>query len=219
MDTYSEPVIATLEFLKQEFHKSPYFQEHPSEREYRFNHTMRVANLGIRIAKGEGFNIEAMVLGCLLHDISYRDAFICEEDWLRHGRSSARIARDFLTSLALPQSRIEEICIGIATHVDGKADLPVETTAFTDSISDADNLDRLDAYRTYEMLEYAHFRDMKLAEQKSWLNKEIENLGSWEAEGFSTPTADRIMHERMQKRRDFYLQLLEQLDNSSHLNL
>lgn len=172
MDTYSEPVIATLEFLKQEFHKSPYFQEHPSEREYRFNHTMRVANLGIRIAKGEGFNIEAMVLGCLLHDISYRDAFTCEEDWLRHG-----------------------------------------------SISDADNLDRLDAYRTYEMLEYAHFRDMKLAEQKSWLNKEIENLGSWEAEGFSTPTADRIMHERMQKRRDFYLQLLEQLDNSSHLNL
>lgn len=215
----SEHVITALAFVKQEFDNSMYFKEHLPEKEYRYHHTIRVANLGIRIAKGEGFDPESMILGCLLHDISYRDAFTCEEDWLNHGRSSARIARDFLTARGLTPSRIDDICMGIAIHVDGKADFPGEISAFSNSISDADNLDRLDSYRTFETLEYAHFREMKLAKQQEWLSRELESLKEWETEGFSTPTADRIMQERVSKRQDFYRQLQEQLENSSGLIL
>ncbi len=213
---YTENIDAALAFVKEEFDRSSYFQTHIPEKEYRFNHSIRVANLGLRIAAGEGFDPEAMVLGCLLHDISYRDPFISEQDLLDHGRNSARIAREFLAG-RLSSDKINEICLGIAIHVDGKADFPGNITPFANSIGDADNLDRLGAYRTFETLEYVDFREKKLEEQKQWLLDAIDDLRDWEAEGFSTPTANRIMNDLIAKRIDFYTQLTKQLDNSSHL--
>lgn len=215
---YTENMADALTFVKEEFDRSSYFQTHIPEKEYRFNHSIRVANLGLRIAMGEGFDPEAMVLSCLLHDISYRDPFISEQDLLDHGRNSARIARKFLTG-RLCADKVNEICLGIAIHVDGKADFPGVITPFAESIGDADNLDRLDAYRTFETLEYAHFREKGLEEQKQWISDSISDLREWEAEGMSTSTANRIMHGLIAKRIDFYTQLAKQLDNSSRLML
>lgn len=40
----------TEQFLKETFEKSAYLQEHPTEKDYRLQHTYRVANIGKMIA-------------------------------------------------------------------------------------------------------------------------------------------------------------------------
>lgn len=50
------------EFLVNRFENSEYFKEHKEEKEYRLEHSYRVANLGKIIAKKENLNVEAMVI-------------------------------------------------------------------------------------------------------------------------------------------------------------
>lgn len=88
-----------------------------------------------------------MVTACLLHDIAYCQELSTPEQQKNHGRLSAQIARPFLTEIGLPIDRVNNICYGIAIHVDDVADLEGQRTAFAETISDADNIDRFDAYR------------------------------------------------------------------------
>jgi len=112
------------------------------------------------MAEKEGFDVTEMVIACLLHDVSYCRDFKEESDWLNHGRKAAQIARPFLEELGLPKGRIEDICYGIAIHVDDKADFPGARTSFAESIGDADNIDRFDVYRIYETLEKGNCRNI-----------------------------------------------------------
>ena len=63
---------------------------------YRYEHSLRVAAVGREIARAEGFDEEAMVLACLLHDIGYARCRTPEE-YDRHGALSADMAREWLT--------------------------------------------------------------------------------------------------------------------------
>src|SRR5690554_58640 len=112
----------TEEYLKNTFKSSSYLNEHPQDREYRLQHSYRVTNIGRIIAEKEGFDRTEMVIGCLLHDIAYSEVFEGEDGWLNHGRRSAVIARPFLHELGLKEDRIEDICYGIAIHVDNHSD-------------------------------------------------------------------------------------------------
>lgn len=89
------------EFLRRKFDGSEYFSDKPSEKEYRYEHSVRVANIGKYIAEKEGLDAEAMVVACLLHDISYCGKFKDSEDYRNHGRYSAKLRARFLRSLAL----------------------------------------------------------------------------------------------------------------------
>ena len=64
-------VKLTEEFLKRKFNESEYFADKKSEKDYRFEHSVRVANIGKEIAEKEKMDSDAMVIACLLHDISY----------------------------------------------------------------------------------------------------------------------------------------------------
>ena len=112
----------TIEFLEQTFNESPYFLKQPKQLQYRLNHTYRVANIGKEIAIKEGLNEEAIIVGCLLHDISYAEEMKSDIDWKNHGRRSAQIARDFINSLDFEDNIKEQILYGIAIHVDDEAD-------------------------------------------------------------------------------------------------
>ncbi len=59
----------TIDFLEEQFDISTYMSENHNSKKYRLEHTMRVANIGKEIAREEGLNEEALVIGCLLHDI------------------------------------------------------------------------------------------------------------------------------------------------------
>ena len=206
----------TKAFLLQKFEESPYFQEHEERKIYRLEHTMRVANLGEEIARAEGLDVEALVIACLLHDLGYCEGFKENEDGRDHGRRSAAIARPFLTSLGLAPEKIQEICYGIAIHVDDIADFEGERTPLALSVSDADNLDRFDAYRIYQDLEYKAYSKMPIDQKKETVLGTLERLGRYIEMKLGTEFATKLWVERITFYQTFYQKLLTQIENSDY---
>ena len=89
----------TESFLKGTFSESAWLSAHPEDRDYRLEHSYRVANIAKTIAEAEGFPAAYAVIGGLLHDIAYCEEMKGEADWKNHGRRSAAIARPFLLGL------------------------------------------------------------------------------------------------------------------------
>lgn len=210
-----ELVGQTEAFLKKTFADSAYLKEHPADRAYRLEHSYRVANIGKQIAEEEGFDPTEMVIACLLHDVSYCREFRGREDWQEHGRLSAQIARPFLTQLGLPEDRIQDICYGIAIHVDDAAGFEGERTAFAQTISDADNIDRFDAYRIYETLCRKNFHELTLEEKAEHVRATLERLAALREMKLATRTAMEIWRQRIDYYISFYEKLKAQLSSSS----
>lgn len=204
----------TEEFLKDKFNTSEYFKEHESERAYRLEHSYRVANIGKQIAEAEGFDVECMVIGCLLHDISYCQVFE-DGQYVNHGRVSAKIARPFLETLNLSKEQIADICYGIAIHVDDQADFEGERTPFALTIGDADNIDRFDAYRIYENLQYRKYSEMTLEQKMEHVNSTLERLSKLKDLEFATKTSKQMWFEKLDYYADFYTKLKKQNEYST----
>lgn len=202
------------EFLKKKFDESEYFADKKSERDYRFEHSVRVANIGKIIAEKEGMDSDAMVIACLLHDISYINEFTGREEARNHGRYSAKIARPFLEEIGMEPEIIEDICYGIAIHVDDEADFPGKRTAFALTVGDADNIDRFDAYRIFENLKWAKYDEMSLEEKKTHVEKLLERLESYKKLDFATETSKAMWLEKLDYQIGFYKKLELQIENS-----
>lgn len=130
-----------------------------NEIDYRFEHSLRVANIGLQLAEAENANKKVVVLGCLLHDIGKFDTKINKD----HGRISAKIAEQFLKKFDLSNKEIADICYSIATHVDGEAGYEYEEILESKIVTDADNIDR--------------FSSSKIRQSKIWeLNWEKESI-------------------------------------------
>ena len=196
----------TEAFLKAAFDGSACLNADPKAKAYRLEHTYRVANIGRQIARKEGLDETGMVVACLLHDLSYCEEF-GEKGWREHGRRSAAIARPFLESLGLPAALIGEICYGIAIHVDDEADFPGERTPFALSVGDADNLDRLDAYRIHETLAHDGFLEMPYAEKLAYVQNRLTRLRGLLDMPMGTKTAEVIWKDRV----GFYIAFCEKL--------
>lgn len=208
----------TEKFLKERFAGCAFFREHPADGEYRLQHSYRVAHIAGEIARREGLDSEGLIIGGLLHDVGYSLPFERENVWQEHGRMSARLARPFLEQLDLGRERVQEICYGIAIHVDGKADFPGEKTVFAKSIGDADNVDRFDAYRIYDAMEYGDFRNLKIGDKRRWLREKLDWI-SWQmGEKTGTETARQMIGERLLYQRQYYEKVLEQLAHSEEID-
>ena len=203
----------TEEFLKEKFNAAVYLNEHPEAKAYRIEHSYRVANIGLEIARGEGFDETEMVVACLLHDVSYCEEF-GENGWIEHGRLSARIARPFLENLGFNEDRVNDVCFGIAIHVDDKADFVWERTPFALSVGDADNIDRFDAYRIHETLVNDGFLSMDLDRKLQYVRKRLGRLGELIDMPMGTRTAERLWRDRISFNVSFYKSLLAQLERS-----
>ena len=208
-------IAKTEAFLKDTFAASTYLQANPTERDYRLEHSYRVANIAKAIAEAEGFDVTYAVIAGLLHDIAYCEEMITREDRMNHGRLSASIARPFLVNLGLGADTVNEICYGIAIHVDDKADFAWERTPFCETVGDADNIDRFDAYRIYETLQYIRFSQMHLDEKMEKVNTTIEKMTRYKELKLGTATAQRIWLQRLDFYLSFYEKLKTQLDTSS----
>lgn len=209
-------IKATEEFLISKFEESNYFKEHKDEMEYRLEHTYRVANIGKEIAEREGLNVEAMIIACLLHDVSYANAFEEDDDWLNHGRNSAKIAREFLEQINISEKDIEDICYGIAIHVDGKSDFKGTENTFAVTVSDADNIDRFDVYRIYDILRMNEFDKKSLSEKKEFVDTFIRKLNKLKEVEFATKTATVIWKDKIEYQLSFFNKLKVQLSFSSY---
>ena len=211
----TEMITKTEAFLKDTFSESRYLQAHPTDCDYRLEHSYRVANIAKTIAEAEGFNVTYAIIAGLLHDISYCEEMVTREDRMNHGRRSAAIARLFLKSLDLPADAVNEICYGIAIHVDDKADFEWVRTPFSETVGDADNIDRFDVYRIYESLQYVRFNDMSLAEKLEHVNSVVAKLTRYKEMKLGTETAKMLWTQRVDYQISFYERLKMQLSNSN----
>ena len=210
-----EMIAKTEAFLKNTFAASTYLQSHPTDRDYRLEHSYRVANIAKTISEAEGFDVTNAVIAGLLHDIAYCEEMVTCEDRVNHGRRSAAIARPFLVGLGLPADAVNEICYGIAIHVDDEADFQWERTPFCETVGDADNIARFDAYRIYETLEYLKFSEMSLDDKREKVASTIEKLTRFKEMKLGTTTAKKLWIQRLDYYIGFYEKLKAQLDNST----
>lgn len=210
----------TEAFLKEKFDGCDYYKEHSADQEYRLQHSYRVAHAAREIARAEGLDEEGLIIGALLHDVGY---CLCSgdnwPDWPEHGRISARIARPFLEQLGLERKRVQEICYGIAIHVDGDADFPGEKTPFACSIHDADEVDHFDVYRIYEAMMYEDFRNLRMTDKKKWLLGKLDRIQHQMGKQYSTETGRRMITERLLYQRQYYERLLEQMERSERIEI
>ena len=213
----TEMIAKTEAFLKDTFAASTYLQSNSADRDYRLEHSYRVANIAKAIAEAEGFNATHAVIAGLLHDIAYCEEMVTREDQMNHGRRSAAIARPFLERLSLPADVVNEICYGIAIHVDDEADFEWERTPFCETVGDADNIDRFDAYRIYETLEYLKFSEMRLDDKREKVASTIEKLTRFKEMKLGTATAKNLWLQRLDYYIGFYEKLKVQMDSSSSI--
>ena len=220
-----EMIRKTEAFLKEKFDAAQFLNAHPENRTYRIEHTYRVANIGRQIAREEGFDETEMVIACLLHDVAYCEEF-GENGWKDHGRRSAEIARPFLEELGLPQERIDDICYGIAIHVDDDADYPgrksafppgIKRTPFALTVGDADNIDRFDAYRIHEMLCRDGFLDKSFEEKQDYTAARIARLRELREMPNGTKAAEKLWRSRLDFYIEFYEKLADQLASSKSI--
>lgn len=208
-------VKETIKFLLKQFENNAYYEEHPEAKAYRLEHSFRVANIGRTIAQAEGFHVEGMVIACLLHDVSYGEGLDGEESWLNHGRRAAEIAGPFLSTLDLPNDVIQDILFGIAMHVDDEAGFPGTKTPFAVTIGDADNIDRFDAYRIYETLQWDRFSEMSLADKRAYCEKRLARLPQLIKIEIGTEVGKRLWHEKLAFQLEYFQRLAAQLAASA----
>lgn len=205
----------TAAFLKETFAASAWMQAHPADCAYRIEHSYRVANIAKYIAASEGMNETYAVIAGLLHDIAYCEEWKSKDGWKNHGRRSAAIARPFLEKLGLSDDAVNDICYGIAIHVDDRADFEWERTPFCETVGDADNIDRFDAYRIYEGLQNNKFSEMALDAKKERVASVIGQLEKLKDMPLGTQTAKMLWFERLDYYSSFYEKLKAQLNNST----
>ena len=210
-----ELIAKAEDFLKKSYAASNYMQSNPADHCYRLEHSYRVANIAKQIAQAEGFDVTYAVIAGLLHDVSYCEEFLEQQDWNNHGRRSAAIVRPFLEHLHLPQCVVNDICYGIAIHVDDQADFEWERTPFCETVGDADNIDRFDAYRIYEHLEFSEFSKMNLEEKQDKVDSMCKKLTELKEMKLGTATAKVLWLQRLDYYMNFYNTLKAQLNNSS----
>lgn len=211
-------IETALQFLREQFDSSDYLNQRPEAKKYRFEHSVRVANIGKKIAESEGFDVEALVVACLLHDVSYCMTFPNgKDDVINHGRYSAGLARPLVKQLGFSEELENEILFGIAIHADGKADFDGEPTHFSISVTDADNIDRHGVYRLIENLNFKEFITLSHEEQQALCAENLERLGKYEKMKFATLTATRMWVDTVRTQRTFYEDLRKQLENSERV--
>ena len=204
----------TETFLKETFASSEFLSANPTEAAYRLEHSYRVANIAKMIAEQENLNVTDAVVAGLLHDIAYCEEMVTPEDRQNHGRRGAEIARPFLEEQGLSQDRIDAICYGIAIHVDDTASFEYERTTFSETVGDADNIDRFDVYRIYEILQLQKFSEMTLEQKHTRVDTARNRLRTLREMKMGTPTAQQMWTQRLDYYISFYERLKTQLNNS-----
>ncbi|MDD4081272.1 MAG: HD domain-containing protein [Eubacteriales bacterium] len=177
----------------------------------RWEHTLRVAAVGRKIARAEGLNTEAMTIACLLHDIGYLECRT-DEDCDHHGAISARMARRFLEIVGYGADLTEQICYGILIHTEEEKEFPRPASAFELSVADADNIDRFDAWRMASILEQDKFSEQAPQRIIVAAERRIGLYTGYKSVRVGTPTARMLWDRCLDMQICFYQRLRAQME-------
>jgi len=187
--------------LKSDFDKS--------EIKYRYEHSLRVANIGLDLAVKEDANKKVAVIGCLLHDLGKFETEINRD----HGRVSAKIARPFLETLDLSEKEINDICYAIATHVDGQAGYDYEPIIEASIVTDADNIDRFSSAKILQTKLWEQYdKDRSIEEQIDFYESRMDVFKKYKENNIlETKSGNEVFQNKLDLNITFYTSLLEDL--------
>ncbi len=192
----------------------------PATRRYRYHHCLRVAAIGRKVAEAEGLDADRLELACLLHDVGKFDSV---RPW-DHGRTGARLARDFLARLGMDEVEREEICQGIAMHTDGLWNDPEDSPDYAGaagwdsepsilarSVGDCDNVDRYGTYRIYDTMAWWGFRELAVGEQIERIDAYLAKIGREAGYRCATATCQALWEAALAEHRAFFTRLRAQI--------
>jgi uncharacterized protein len=164
--------------------------------EYRFNHILNVVDLGERIAREEGADVDAVRVAALFHDIAKLEA-----DQETHAEEGARIARKYLeTHGEFPQSFVDQVCRAVAEH-SHQGDLTTLSLE-TQCLIEADLLDKAGANGVALMLLRMGYEARTHVDAAEMVDRVLERSVD-AADRVETDTADSIAHQRLKRVRWF----------------
>lgn len=181
---------------------------------YRYEHSLRVALWGKRIAEGENWDTEPLVIACLLHDIGYP---MCKtpEDFEIHPEKGAEVAEQFLKKIAYDSVLMKSICYAISIH-DRWWDVPENTTPFELSVRDADDLDRFDVMRLC-VDGRKDIGERSAGELLEICDSRLRKYSDWKNRLCGTQTAKRYWEETVKMRLQFYERLRSQAQGTCEM--
>jgi uncharacterized protein len=207
MDNVQELFEKAARFLQNKINGSTVIDD--IEKRYRFEHSLRVANIARTIAKKEDQDVFAVTMAAILHDAGKYDTDVNAD----HGRVSADVARPFLQTLHLDEKQIDDIHYCIATHVDGKAGYEYEPIGEAETVSDSDNIDRFGVYRIYQSMVWDK---AELKSAGELIQKYKERIGRLKTlpERYNpyTATAREMFWKNVDIQIGFYENLVEELE-------
>lgn len=213
----------TLEFVRKILGPESFGSTYKTGRElqrfdmqYRYDHSLRVAAIGRKIAREEGIPEEPLVMACLLHDVGYPEC-TCFEDLNRHPALGAEIARRFLEKIGYDKELSQSICRAIMIH-DKEPCEGEDASVLEKTVRDADDIDRSDAMR----IVIRGFHD--IGECAAWETRDIcrKRLKQAEEEEdrlCATRTAKKLWLENLQLKKSFYGKLLAQMERTEELEI
>ncbi len=202
-----DPVATTHSFVKEFLNPQP----DRYDLTYRYEHSLRVALWGKRIAEAEGWDSEPLVMACLLHDVGYLFTETMEE-WNMHPTYGAEVAKLFLEKIGYNEELTENICQAIRIH-DKWNDVPEDATPLELSVRDADDLDRFDIMRVC-MIGRSDIGERSARELIEICEKRQRTLTDWQDRICGTDTAKAFWKEKLQMRSRFYEALQEEMQGT-----
>ncbi len=205
----------TLDFVREALDAKP----ERGDRLYRLEHSLRVALWGRRIAEGEGWEPEPLILACLLHDVGYADCRNDDEFGLHHFLSAA-IAEAYLGAMEYDKEKAKSICIAIELHAaNSPMQLPElfqKASPFELSVWDSDDLDRYDEMRLVMMAR----RDIgeTTAEELITICKDrIRRSEESRGRTCGTETARRFWYDIIEEGIRLYDRILRQMETTREM--
>ena len=205
----------SVDFLRAKLNSSTTIDE--IEKKYRFEHSLRVANIAKTIAVEENLDILTTTIAAILHDVGKFDT----DDNIEHGRVSAEVALPFLKNINISNKQIDDIHYFIASHVDGSAGYEYIDSIEAETVSDADNIDRFGTYRIYQYLSWDKIELLPIDECILKYTDMIDTLSGFKQNRpLATITANKMFAKNLNIEIEFFKNLINELNltNFSSLN-
>jgi hypothetical protein len=171
---------------------------------YRWQHTLRVTQYGMKIAKAEGANLEWVTAACLLHDSEWFSEMRNKD--IDHGHVAARAIRPFLEQTGYSPEAVDNIFYSVAVHSAGGVWFEHEHTIEAKVVSDADNVDRYGALRTIFWC-VDELEDFDALAAK--LSKRIGRLEDYrERQIMETATGNLLFTQQLDRQIEFFKRLI-----------
>ena len=196
----------------------PYFKEGG----HGFDHTERVFNLAVRIAKQKKADMDIIKASALLHDIARKKQ---SKTGLCHAEQGAKMVPEILEEINFPKEKIPAVVHCIAVHRYSKKLAP--KTKEAEILQDADRLDAIGAIAITRVLTHSvehgrpHYnpnikpQEIYISNAETSINHFHEKILKLKPKSFHTKLAQEIAKERF----DFTKEFVERFIKEWHGNI